>query len=168
MMSHREAVTRLVDLLKAEYKDCFVLPERSIVLKTQTSSRHSNRVIPDITVLKGSDIVLIIEIGVIDAEKICAYQKEVQIPEISWYDKKLNQLFHWVRSDKPSRTKTTVINHKGYLTVKEVAELLRIKKTTVRVWIHRGLNIPYLKINSVLLFPQVKLEEWLEKKMISP
>jgi excisionase family DNA binding protein len=51
-----------------------------------------------------------------------------------------------------------------YLTIKEVAELLRVKPVTVRVWLHRGLDIPHLKINSHVCFPEKKLERWLEKK----
>lgn len=51
-----------------------------------------------------------------------------------------------------------------YLTTKQVAELLSIRESTVRVWLHRGLDIPHVKIHSVLRFPQAKLERWLAER----
>lgn len=51
-----------------------------------------------------------------------------------------------------------------YLTPKQVAELLQVKASTLRVWIHRGSSIPHVKLNSVIRFPERKLEKWLEER----
>ncbi len=51
-----------------------------------------------------------------------------------------------------------------YLTVRQVAERLQVKPVTIRVWLHRGLDIPHLKINTVLRFPESRLERWLESR----
>ncbi len=48
------------------------------------------------------------------------------------------------------------------LTVKEVAEMLKIKPSTVYGWAEQGI-IPYFKIKGVLRFDESDILNWLKK-----
>ena len=52
-----------------------------------------------------------------------------------------------------------------YLKPEEVAQILGVKKSTIHVWVHRKIGIPFVKIaNGTLRFPEKKLQAWLEGK----
>lgn len=48
----------------------------------------------------------------------------------------------------------------GFVTVKEVAAMLRVSPRTIRDWVYRG-TIPFRKINGALRFNLAELENWL-------
>lgn len=49
------------------------------------------------------------------------------------------------------------------LTLKEIAEYLQVKESTIYQWTHQG-YIPYLKLGNQLRFRLAKIEEWLDKR----
>ena len=50
-----------------------------------------------------------------------------------------------------------------FLTVKELAQMLRVKVRTVYSWVEGGL-IPYHKPGRITIFRLDEINEWLEKK----
>ena len=50
-----------------------------------------------------------------------------------------------------------------FLTVKELAEMLRVKVRTVYSWVEEGL-IPYHKPGRITIFRLDEITEWLEEK----
>ena len=53
---------------------------------------------------------------------------------------------------------------KKYLTPKETAEVLRIKPVTLYVWIHRGVDIPHVRIEGTIRFEEESLQAWIDQK----
>ena len=49
------------------------------------------------------------------------------------------------------------------MTVEEVCQLLRIKKSTLYQWVHQK-QIPCLKVGRLVRFRAEDIEKWLEKK----
>jgi len=47
------------------------------------------------------------------------------------------------------------------LTVKELAEALRVKPGTVSSWLSRGVDIPHIKIEGLVLFRLTAINAWL-------
>jgi excisionase family DNA binding protein len=54
----------------------------------------------------------------------------------------------------------------GLLTVKEVAELINCKPSTVYAWAKCG-EIPCYKIGGLLRFDQMEIEEWIRQSKVS-
>lgn len=52
--------------------------------------------------------------------------------------------------------------NKRFLTVEEVASLLRKKERTIREWCYNH-SIPHYKVGSSLLFKENEIVEWVEK-----
>lgn len=53
-----------------------------------------------------------------------------------------------------------------FLTVKELAAMLRVKVRTVYSWVEDGL-IPYHKPGRIMIFRLDEINEWLEQKRIA-
>jgi len=49
----------------------------------------------------------------------------------------------------------------SYLTPKELAGILKVRPTTIYVWLHRGVDLPRVKIEGTIRFPQKSVEDWL-------
>ena len=54
---------------------------------------------------------------------------------------------------------------KRYIGVRECAEYLGIKVSTVYSWVHLR-NIPYIKMGRLVKFDILKLESWIKEKEI--
>lgn len=54
-----------------------------------------------------------------------------------------------------------------WLTVREVCELYKLKKSTVYLWAHDG-SIPAYKVNGLLRFKQEEVDGWFESHKIVP
>lgn len=50
------------------------------------------------------------------------------------------------------------------LTPSQVAEILGVKPQTIYTWIHRGIDIPHVKISGTIRFFEGSVKEWLLKK----
>ncbi len=51
------------------------------------------------------------------------------------------------------------------LTVKEIAEYLQVKRSTIYQWTHQN-YIPHIKIGNHLRFKLRQVDKWLEKKEV--
>ena len=51
----------------------------------------------------------------------------------------------------------------GYVTVNDIAEMLKISPKTVYDWVYRRI-IPFKKINGALRFSMAEIERWLSKQ----
>jgi excisionase family DNA binding protein len=56
---------------------------------------------------------------------------------------------------------------KKLLDVKELAEYLKIEKSTVYAWISQK-KIPYIKVGRLPRFSLDRINQWLDKKSIEP
>ena len=54
-----------------------------------------------------------------------------------------------------------------WLTVREVCEIYKIKKSTLYLWANNG-HIPCYKVGKVLRFKKEEIDEWFESHKISP
>lgn len=52
------------------------------------------------------------------------------------------------------------------LTVTEVTEILRIKKSTIYRWVWAKINLPYYKVGNKVLFKQEDIDRYLEKNKV--
>jgi len=50
------------------------------------------------------------------------------------------------------------------LTPEELSRILKVKKSTLYVWIHRGADIPFLKVNGTLRFRKSSILKWILEK----
>ena len=48
-----------------------------------------------------------------------------------------------------------------FVTVKELSKFLMVKESTLYSWVHNSL-IPYLKLNGVVRFDMVEIENWVK------
>lgn len=53
------------------------------------------------------------------------------------------------------------------LTVKQVAELIQAKQSTVYAWAEQGI-IPFFKLNGLLRFSEEKILSWIQSCQTSP
>lgn len=53
------------------------------------------------------------------------------------------------------------------LTIKELSQLIKVKKTTLYSWAAQGL-IPSFKLNGLLRFDSEEIEKWIKKSKIAP
>ncbi len=52
----------------------------------------------------------------------------------------------------------------SFLTPKELADILKVKPSTIYVWVHRGVDLPYIKVEGTIRFSQKSIEDWLAKR----
>ena len=51
------------------------------------------------------------------------------------------------------------------LRIEDVAELLKVKKSTLYSWVHTG-SIPSFKLNGLVRFDKEKIERWIQESMM--
>lgn len=57
---------------------------------------------------------------------------------------------------------TTIYKKQIYLTQKEVAEILKIKVACLNQWrSSKKVDIPYIKVNNIILYPEEGFYNWL-------
>jgi len=49
------------------------------------------------------------------------------------------------------------------LTIKELSELLQVKKGTIYQWVHMGF-VPYIKLGTGVRFKESQIEAWIRKR----
>lgn len=55
----------------------------------------------------------------------------------------------------------------GFLTAKELSQLLKVGRNTIYVWVSRR-EIPFVKLpGNTTRFPQAAIEEWMKKRISS-
>ncbi len=52
-----------------------------------------------------------------------------------------------------------------FLTPKELADVLKVKPSTIYIWVHRDIAPPYIKNGATLRFPIKDVEDWIAKKL---
>lgn len=57
---------------------------------------------------------------------------------------------------------TTIYKKQTYLTQKEVADILKIKVACLNQWrSNKKVDIPYIKVNNIILYPEDAFYNWL-------
>ena len=56
------------------------------------------------------------------------------------------------------------MNEARFLTVPEVAVVLRRKQSTVRAWLFRDPTFPRIKVGRGILIPKDQLEDWINRQ----
>ena len=51
------------------------------------------------------------------------------------------------------------------LTVEETAALLRLKRNTLDQWRMKNEGPPFIKVGRLVMYPEQKLQDWLEARM---
>jgi excisionase family DNA binding protein len=60
------------------------------------------------------------------------------------------------------------MNDTKFLTVPEVAAVLRRKQSTIRAWLFRDATFPRIKVGRGILIPKDQLEAWINRQQPPP
>lgn len=55
-------------------------------------------------------------------------------------------------------------NGTEWVTIQQLSEEIGVKQVTIRSWIRRGTGPPHYKLNNLVRFRRVDLDEWLAKR----
>ena len=83
-----------------------------------------------------------------------------QDPYLQWLEEELKKM-----NERLSMIERKIVQPQKLLTVKEVAQLLRVKERTVRYYLNDSKEIPYLKVGKKNLIPEKDLSGFIESRL---